>query len=365
MTELLPHKELKTEARKTLREKYGFNDKEIIEEYSYILKNKVKVRIDIVGKSNNKFIAVECGNTSKLKQSALIEEFGKENVLLLPYSENILKSYYYEELKPRKDRIMLLKSVYNEYIYEKLKDDKDFSLLKYSTEDEHYFYVGKKTGIWMAFPTKKSVAIGKNLQFEINFTLHLTKDNLFEIAINAETNPSVKQFLDLTENTKERIIEELRKLPSGFETQDGFKYKTPSHRGPPLPRNWESTEPISCNQMNIDKLNEMESRLSWYLRDGGGKDFEEYPAFILAKIIVRKEELSKVMMGLKQLYLLSFKFRTKEQEKVTHDSKELYQKKMKSYELGFDTESTDEDYQRWEDALKRIEQENSTKSGLN
>lgn len=357
MTELLEHKNLKTKARELLKEKYGFDDSEIFEEFRYTLKNSVKIIIDVVGKNSNKFIAVECGNTSKLKDTCMKEEFGKDNVILLLYDKIILDPLFYRDQKTRKDRITLLKSIYNKYIFEKLKGDKDFCFFEYNEDNKDYFYIGQKRGVWMAFPTKKNTSDGRKLQYEIGFTLDDRGDDNYAIEIGAETNDSIKQFLDLSEKTKLEVVKELKKLPSGFEIQDGTKYKTKSVRLPPYLRNWESTEPIQCNMLSIEDFKEIEHRLNWYLEEG--RKFEEYPVLEMVRVSVKKEELSKVLMILKPLYELSFKFRTKKQERVEHDNLESLKKRAKLYEEGLDEEMTEEDYDLIKNAIKRLEQENS------
>jgi len=353
MAEQLEHKKLKTKARELLKEKYGFKDSEIIEEFNYTLENSVKIRIDVVGKNSERFIAIECGNTSRLKEVCLKNEFGKDNVILLPYDKIVLEPLFYKNPKTRKEKINLMKSIYNKYIYDKLKDDKDFGFFEYNEENKDYFYVGQRRDIWMAFPTKKNTIDGRQLQYEIGFTIAYRDDEHYEISIGAETNKSVKQFLDLSTSTKKSIVEELTKLPSGFEIQDGIKYKTEKVRMPPYLRNWELVDPIHCNQINQEKLIEMEKRLSWYLEDG--KKFEEYPVLEIVKIVVTKEELEKVLLILKPLYELSFKFRTQKQEQAIHDSLKSLKDRVKLYEMGLDNESFEEDYYRWIKAIKEIE----------
>ncbi|MDP3026388.1 MAG: hypothetical protein Q8N63_01675 [Nanoarchaeota archaeon] len=357
MAEQLEHKKLKTKARELLKEKYGFKDFEIFEEYNYTLENSVKIRIDVVGKNANNFIAVECGNTSRLKEVCLRKEFGKEKVILLPYDKIILEPLFYRNPKTRNEKINLMKSIYNKYVYEKLKNDRDFSFFEYNDENKDYFYVGQKRDIWMAFPTKKNTINGRELQYEIGFTIAYRDDEHYEISIGAETNKSVKQFLDLSTTTKESITKELNKLPSSFEIQDGIKYKTEKVRMPPYLRNWELIEPIPCNQMTQEKLIEMEKRLSWYLEEG--KKFEEYPVLEIIRITVAKEELEKVLLILKPLYELSFKFRTQKQEKAIHDSIKSLKDRIKLFEIGLDDESSEEDYYRWIEAVKEIEKKES------
>jgi len=355
MVESIEHKKLKTKARELLKEKYGFNDSQISEEYPYTLKNSVLIIIDVVGKNSEKFIAVECGNTSKLKEVNMKNELGKDNVILLPYDKIILEPLFYKDAKTRKEKIRLLKSIYNEHIFKQLKEDKDFQLFEYNEENSNYFYIGKKRAIWMAFPTKKSTIEGKKLQYEINFTLEYMGENDYEITINAETNDAVKQFIALSERTKNLIIDELKKLPSGFLTQWGIKYKTEKVRMPPYLRNWEISEPIPSNQMDKDKLNEIQKNLEWYMTEG--KRFEEYPILSLVNVKIKKEEFAKAMLILKPLYELSFKFRTEKQETAIHDSlKSLKQQKI-MYETGLDEEMTEDDYYRVLKAIK--EQENS------
>jgi len=351
MGESINHKKLKTEARKLLKEKYKFNESEIFEEYRYVLKNSISIIIDVVGKNSGRFIAVECGNTSKLKEVCMREEFGKGNVILLPYNKVILAPLFYCNPKTRKEKTNLLKSVYNEHIYKRLKEDKDFQFMEYNQENDPYFYIGKKREIWMAFPTKKNSIIGKDLQYEIGFTLGYKEDNSYEITIGAQTNASIKQFLELSETTKEKILEELNKLPSGFEVQDGIKYKTEKVRMPPYLRNWETTKPVSCNQISIIKLKEMEKRLKWYLEEGG--KFEEYPILEIIRIIIKKEELAKVLLILKSLYELSFKFRTTKQEKVIHDDLKVLKRRKGHMIMGLEEESIPGEFDR---ICKRIEE---------
>ncbi len=353
MTELLAHKKLKTKARELLKEKYGFKDSEIIEEFNYTLENSVKVRIDVVGKNSERFIAIECGNTSRLKEVCLKNEFGKDNVILLPYDKIVLEPLFYKNPKTRKEKINLMKSIYNRHIYEKLKDDKDFGFLEYNEENKDYFYVGQRRDIWMAFPTKKNTIDGRELQYEIGFTISYKDDEHYEISIGAETNKSVKQFLDLSKSTKDSIIKELKKLPSSFEIQDGIKYKTEKVRMPPYLRNWELVSPIPCNQLSLEILEEMEKRLNWYLDEG--KKFEEYPVLEIIRVVIKKEELEKVLMILKPIYELSFKFRTQKQERAIHDSLKSLKDNLKLYEAGLDDESSEEDYYRWIKAIKEIE----------
>jgi len=353
MTELLAHKKLKTKARELLKEKYGFKDSEIIEEFNYTLENSVKVRIDVIGKNSERFIAIECGNTSRLKEVCLKNEFGKDNVILLPYDKIVLEPLFYKNPKTRKEKINLMKSIYNRHIYEKLKDDKDFGFLEYNEENKDYFYVGQRRDIWMAFPTKKNTIDGRELQYEIGFTISYKDDEHYEISIGAETNKSVKQFLDLSKSTKDSIIKELKKLPSSFEIQDGIKYKTEKVRMPPYLRNWELVSPIPCNQLSLEILEEMEKRLNWYLDEG--KKFEEYPVLEIIRVVIKKEELEKVLMILKPIYELSFKFRTQKQERAIHDSLKSLKDNLKLYEAGLDDESSEEDYYRWIKAIKEIE----------
>lgn len=349
----LKHNQLKTEARKMLKEKYGFSDSEIFEEFPYTFKNSIKIWIDVVGKSSSKIVVVECGDTSRLRLQNLKEELGKDNVIHMPYDKNILAPHFYMNPKTRKDKIILLKSVYNKFIFEKMKEDSDFEFFEYNEKNKDYFYIGKRRDIWMAFPSKKNTIDGKQLQYEIGFTIDYQDDDHYTICIGAETNNSVKQFLELSDKTKDSILEELKKLPSNFEIQDGIKYKTERVRMPPYLRNWEMTEPIQCNQISIDKLNEIEKRLRWYLEEG--MKFEEYPVFAMVRVLVKKEELSKVLMILKPLYELSFKFRTQKQDRIEHDSLELMKKRVKLFELGFDTEMEEEDYERTINAIRDIE----------
>lgn len=354
MTESIEHKQLKTKARELLKEKYGFKDSEIFEEFNYILKNSVKIEIDVVGKNSERFVAVECGNTPKLKQVCMISELGKENVVLLPYNKIILDPLFYkEDVETTKKKIKMLKSIYNKYIFDKLKSDKDFGLFEYNEENKDYFHVGHIRGVWMAFPTKKNTPDGKKLQYEIGFTISYNDEEHYEISIGAETNGSINQFLSLSNNTLNKIVTELNKLPSNFETQDGIKYKTEKITMPPYLRNWDENEPVSCNRLSIEELEEIKKRLVWYLNEGS--KFKEWPVFALVKTIVKKEELAKVIMILKPLFELSFKFRTEKQEKTTHDSIKSLKEMVRSYEEGFDEESSEEDYNGWKQALKKLE----------
>jgi len=354
MGESINHKQLKTKARELLREKYGFLDSEIFEEFDYTLKNSVLIIIDVVGKNSGKFVAVECGNTPKLKQTCMKEEFGEENVILLPYDKIILAPLFYCDPKTRKEKTNLLKSIYNEYIYKKLKEDKDFQFIEYNQENAPYFYIGKKGEIWMAFPTKKNSIIGKDLQYEIGFTICYRGDNSYEITIGAQTNNSIRQFLELSETTKEKLIEELNRLPSGFEIQDGIKYKTEKVRMPPYLRNWEAIKPIPCNQISITELKEIEKRLRWYLEEGG--KFEEYPILEIIRITIKKEELVKALLILKPIYESSFKFRTTKQEKVVHDELEVLKRRKAHMEMGLEEESIPGEFDRICKGIKELEE---------
>lgn len=350
-SESIEHLELKRKAREILINEYGFKDNEITEEYPHILSNGVRIEIDVFSKNSDGLKAVECGNVSKLKLIAMKNEFGKENVIHIPYSETVLKSLFYGD-KDLSSKKQLLKAVFNEEIYEKLKEDKDYGFMEYNEKNKDYFYIGRYEP-WMAFPTNRSIINGRKLMYEINFTISYIDKETYEITINAETQDSIKQFIELTDNTKEKIFEELKKLPSNFSTQDGIKYKTEKIRLPPWPRNWEVTEPTPCNQLTQEKLIEIENRLKWYLLEGN--KFEEYPIFSLVRIQVRKKDLAKTLLLLKPIYLLSFQFRTKKEEKAVHDVLETLKQRRNAILGGFIPEATQEEYEEIELQIAKME----------
>ncbi|MBS3074870.1 hypothetical protein J4429_00265 [Candidatus Pacearchaeota archaeon] len=352
-SESIEHLELKRKAREILTNKYGFKDNEITEEYPHILSNGVRIEIDVFAKNSNGLKAIECGSVSKLKLITMKNEFGKENVIHIPYSEAVLKSLFYGD-KDLSSKKQLLKAVFNEEIYEKLKEDKDYGFLEYNDKNKDYFYIGRFES-WMAFPTNRSIIDGRKLMYEINFTISYIDKETYEITINAETNDSVSQYIELTDNTKDKIFDELKKLPSNFFTQDGIKFKTEKRRLPPLPRNWEVTEPTPCNQLTKEKLIEIENRLKWYLSEGG--KFEEYPILSLVRINVRKKDLAKTLLILKPIYLLSFKFKTKKEEKAVHDSLESLKQRRNAILSGFIPEATQEEYEDLEVQIAKMQKE--------
>ena len=158
----------------------------------------------------------------------------------------------------------------------------------------------------MAIPSGTGT-IGKDIQYEVNFTLDYINPNTFEITINSETNPAVRQFLECmrVEENELKLLELFKKLPSICETQWGYKYQTKNVRLPArLPRNWEISKPYQSNKMTLEDLRELENVLKFHL-DYGGK-FEEYPVLSIVRLKARKEELAAGFIFLKDLYKLLF-----------------------------------------------------------
>ncbi len=312
--ESLAHKSLKTEAKKKLKE-MGFQDNEIIEEYP--VKGKPRgLIIDVVGISKTKKVAFECGDLDKLKKAVLNGEIGQigekfDEVYHIPYSEAVLKPEFYdagsEELIERKKYLM---SVYNEEIYNKLKDDKEFAFEEYNPKNSVLFKLGQFEP-WLAMPTATGT-FGKNLMYEINFTLYYEGKDKFEVTINAETKPAVFQFLqrlELHEN-KVKLLELFHKLPDIAVIQAGFKFRPKGHHPmKPMPRNWRETREIKCNTITEDQLDEVIEYLSFVYEHGA--KYRQYPIvhIVRAKEVI-KSDLSTMFRLLKQLYNLLFSFET-------------------------------------------------------
>ena len=60
---------------------------------------------------------------------------------------------------------------------------------------------------------------------------------------------------------------------------------------------------------------------------------------------------------LRDIYELSFKFRTQKQEKVTHDLLEELETKIRRFENDLDEENSEEDYLRWTKKREELKKE--------
>ena len=306
--ESLAHLEIKKQASNFLKAK-GFKDSEIYEEYKIggIPRGYI---IDVVGISSSKNIAIEAGNCDKLKIAVLKGEIGSieikfDEVIHIPYSEAQLRSEFYDEESDNlRESKKFLIATYNEEVYGRLKEDTDFKFQKCIGIDDPNFKIGRFSS-WLIPPTATGTT-GEQLQYEINFCLVHDSGNDFRITINAETNNAVKPFLQqmkLKEN-KEAILKRLHELPDNCCIQTGYKYKTRKRRMPPLPRNWEDTEPYKCNTLIIEELEEIISYLEFYLDNGS--NFEQYPVVAIVDADVRKEDMASMIKLLKKLYKLLF-----------------------------------------------------------
>jgi len=310
--ESLAHKELKKDAKKWLKEQ-GFQDNEIKEEYKISGTPRGYI-IDVVGLSNSRNIAIELGNCDKLKIAVLNGEMGSidisfEEVIHKPYSEAQLQSEMYDENSESiKEQKKLLVASYNEEVYNKLKDDTELQFQECKGVDDPEFKIGW-FDVWMAIPCATGT-FGQGLQYEINFAISYIKKDLFQITINSETNPAVKQYLGqmaLIDN-REKLLELFHKLPDICYIQPAYKYKTPKRRMPPLPRNWEDTQPYKCNTLTLEQLDEIIEYLQYYMENGS--KFEQYPIISIVYAEVRKEDMSKLFKLLKPLYKMLFTFDT-------------------------------------------------------
>lgn len=307
--ESLAHKELKRQAKEKLRS-MGFKDNEIFEEYPINGKPRGFI-IDVAGISENKKIAIECGQLDKLKGAVLKGEIGNtdlkfDELIHLPYSE-VLRSEIYEFSPELKERKKYLVAVYNEEVYLKLNKDEEFRFEKCEGIDDLKFKMGRFAP-WMIIPTATG-ASGSRLMYEINFAISYTKPD-FEVSMGSETNLAVQQFIDqmALKDNQLKLLELFKKLPDICVIQVGYKFRDKKHRAPPLPRNWEDTQPHKCNTLSDKELEEMMEYLDFYLRNGA--KFEEYPIITIVDAIVKKEELGSLFKILKPIYNLLFNLDT-------------------------------------------------------
>jgi hypothetical protein len=310
--ESLAHKQLKKQAKELLK-KLGFSDSEIFEEYP-IKGFPRDFIIDVAGISLTKRAAVECGQLDRLKEAVLRGQIGEldkpfDEVIHLPYPDNILSSEFYDESSTNlSEQKRYLISAYNEEVYEKLKDDADFKFKKCQGPDDANFQIGRFTP-WMVMPTATGT-LGKQLMYEVNFVMFLEEKD-FGINVNAGTNKAIGQFIKqmILKDNQQRLLELFRRLPDNCFIQPGYKFKDAKHRAPPYPRNWEDTKPYLCNKLTVEQLEDIINYLEFYLMNGS--KFEQYPVIEITRFErLRKEDLSTAFKLLKQVYVLLFSLDT-------------------------------------------------------
>ncbi len=320
MTEKQKHFDLKAQAKDKLRE-LGCDETTIQTEVTVELEKPFFhiYRIDVAA-INGKNIAIECGSCRESKLFELknftvkVKQTGRElkfdQVIHIPYPIRFPHEKPPDESRPKKERYVYLFDVYNKQVYEEFKNDPDFDIVEYSESTKEKFKI--HTGVWLNVPYSRTI-IANETTNEVHLGIIHRGGNNFTIIIGFNGKKGCKEFLNISETYKRKIIEELNKLPENFLTQDGYIEKNKTHAAPPYERVWNENSLMRCCDFSFEDLKKIEENQEFYM-EASKYGITQYPLFDVVRVKVTEEEIPGVIHALKPLYTLLMKPHTKTDE---------------------------------------------------
>ncbi len=266
-------------------------------------------KIDVAA-INGKKIAVECGGCRESKLYELRnfpvklrrtgEEIKFDQVIHIPYPIRFPHDKPPGEDRPKKERYAYLFEVYNKQIYEEFKDDPDFDIVEYNQQNQNKFKI--HTGVWLNVPYS-TTSVAEETTAQVHLGIIHIGGNKFRIIIGFNGSKGCKEFLNISETHKAKIIEELNKLPENFFTQDGYIEKNEKHPAPPYERVWNENSLMRCCDFSYEDLQQIEENQEFYMETSKYR-ITQYPLFDVVRVTVTEDEITEVIRILKSLYML-------------------------------------------------------------
>ncbi|HLC20070.1 MAG TPA: hypothetical protein VJK72_04060 [Candidatus Nanoarchaeia archaeon] len=212
----------------------------------------------------------------------------------------------------RKNELVL---IYNEEVYDKLKDT-IFQFKRCSGIADSDFKIEVDKGVAWMMIWAGTIESGKELTDTINLVISYPIEEKFEIKITAQNEKPVNEFLSKmgSQTNKERLLKAFVKLPDGFHMQVGYKFHDNQHQAQNYNRNWSDQKPLQCNKIS---MTELDSSIT-YLENYRDRNSSQYPIVRIARILIKKDEISSAFQNLKPIHELLFELDNEPRRKMKY-----------------------------------------------